>query len=63
MLSRFRFGSVAGAAQHGKGRIFRELRIGLRELTEEELGAFRGGDGAGVDAVGAKTECGGKVRG
>jgi hypothetical protein len=56
------FGLVAGTTQHGKKRIFRKVRIALRELAEQEVGTARRRDGTRVNAVGAKAERGGKIR-
>jgi len=46
------FGLVAGAGQDGKTRVFRKIRIGLRELAEEKLRTFVGFYNAGMEAVG-----------
>jgi hypothetical protein len=54
---------VTATSEHGQARIFWEVRIGLRKLAKKELRAFGGGDEAGVEAIRAKTERGGKVRG
>ena len=47
---------MAGAAEDREARVFRERGIGLRELAKKELGAFGGGDEAGMNAVGAEAE-------
>ena len=53
---------MAGTAEDGKAGIFRKGGIGLRELAEEELGAFGGGDEARVQAIRAEAEGGGRFR-
>src|SRR5208282_2844498 len=47
---------IAGTAQDGEGRIFRETRIGLRKLAQQELRTLCGFHGARVRAVGTQSE-------
>jgi len=44
---------IAGAAQNREARIFREARIALGKLAQQELRAFCGFHGTRVHAVGA----------
>jgi hypothetical protein len=53
---RSRSGFAARTGEDREAGIFREGRIGLGELAEEELGTFGGIDEAGVKAIGAKAE-------
>src|SRR5256885_799351 len=55
--ARFRFGDgfVARAGEDGEAGIFGVGRIGGGALAKEELGAFGGCDGTGVEAVGAEA--------
>jgi hypothetical protein len=54
--SGFRLRQVTGTCEDWQAWIFREGRIGLRELAEEELGALAGIDQPGVTAIGAETK-------
>ena len=49
--ARFGDGFVAGAGEDGKAWVFGIGRIGGGALAKKERGAFRGFDGAGVEAV------------
>src|SRR5271169_6163621 len=53
---------IARAGANRQWRVFRETRIGLRQLAKEEAGAFSGFDGTGVKAVRAKAERGRSLR-